>query len=102
MRLGCGYGWNVGPVPSSSDASTIQTLVNSGWKPDSVRDAVLAEDWSLLEHSGLLSVQLQPPPDPNATPADLPAGGDVPTPADAPPEGADPATVAADAEGLPG
>lgn len=89
-----------------SDASTIQTLVNSGWKPDSVRDAVLAEDWSLLEHSGLLSVQLQPPPDPNATPADPVGGEEVPAleapPVDAPPEGADPETAAADAEGLPG
>jgi hypothetical protein len=36
----------------------------------------MADDWSLLEHSGLVSVQLQPPggPDPTADPNALPAG----------------------------
>jgi hypothetical protein len=42
-------------------ASTIQILINSGWEPDSVRDAVNAGDLSRLKHSGLVSVQLQEP-----------------------------------------
>jgi hypothetical protein len=43
------------------ESTTIRTLVDGGWKPDTVKAAVLARDWTLLEHSGLLSVQLQPP-----------------------------------------
>ncbi|MEU3899745.1 phage portal protein [Streptomyces sp. NPDC045251] len=42
-------------------AQTIRTLVDSGYTPASVQRAVDAEDWSLLEHTGLYSVQLQPP-----------------------------------------
>lgn len=42
-------------------AQTIRTLIDAGHKPESVRRAVDAEDWSLLEHTGLFSVQLQPP-----------------------------------------
>lgn len=41
-------------------ASTIRNLVDSGYKPESVKAAVEAEDFNLLEHSGLYSVQLQP------------------------------------------
>jgi hypothetical protein len=57
-----------------TDASTMQTLINSGWEPDTARDALLAGgDWSMLVHSGLYSVQLQPPvpdqPDPDPVPA---------------------------------
>lgn len=44
-----------------TQASTIAQLITAGWKPDSVKAAMLAEDWSLLEHSGLYSVQLIPP-----------------------------------------
>ena len=40
-------------------AQTIRYLVDSGYKPDTVIEAVEAEDFSLLEHSGLFSVQLQ-------------------------------------------
>lgn len=43
------------------EASTIQILVNSGYVPESVVAAVSAGDWSLLEHTGMLSVQLQEP-----------------------------------------
>jgi hypothetical protein len=43
------------------EAGTIQTLINTGFDPDSVTQAVLAQDWSKLDHSGLVSVQLQPP-----------------------------------------
>ncbi len=45
------------------DADAITKLVSiGGFTPDSSRDAVLADDMSLLQHSGLPSVQLQPGP----------------------------------------
>jgi phage portal protein BeeE len=40
---------------------TIRALVDAGYTPDSVQRAVDAEDWSLLTHTGLFSVQLQKP-----------------------------------------
>lgn len=50
---------------------TIRTLLDAGYTPDSVQAAVKAEDWTLLKHTGLFSVQLQPPgtttPKPAAT-----------------------------------
>ncbi len=42
-------------------AQTIRQLVDSGFKPEDVVAAVEADDLSLLEHSGLFSVQLQQP-----------------------------------------
>lgn len=42
-------------------ASTIRQLTDAGYTPESVVAAVQAEDWSLLKHLGLFSVQLQPP-----------------------------------------
>jgi phage portal protein BeeE len=42
-------------------ASTIRTLVDSGWEADSVKNAVDNDDISLLKHTGLFSVQLQKP-----------------------------------------
>lgn len=42
-------------------AATIRQLTDAGYTPDSVVRAVQAEDWSLLTHTGLFSVQLQPP-----------------------------------------
>jgi hypothetical protein len=45
----------------ASQAQTIRTLGDAGYTSDSIKAAVLAEDWSLLQHSGLFSVQLQPP-----------------------------------------
>lgn len=45
----------------SQQAATINALIASGWTSDSAVSAVLAEDFSLLEHSGLMSVQLQAP-----------------------------------------
>lgn len=42
-------------------AQTIGQLVREGFEPDSVIRAVEAEDMNLLIHSGLVSVQLQPP-----------------------------------------
>lgn len=43
-----------------SEAQTIRTLLDAGYEGESVKAAVIAQDWKLLEHSGLFSVQLQP------------------------------------------
>ncbi len=40
---------------------TIARLTDAGFTPESAIDAVQSEDLSLLEHTGLFSVQLQPP-----------------------------------------
>lgn len=40
---------------------SIRTLLDAGYTGESVLAAIAAEDWSLLQHSGLFSVQLQPP-----------------------------------------
>lgn len=57
----------------STEAATIRTLVDSGFEQASVVAAVQTGDWSLLSHTGLFSVQLQPPgsqdPSPEAPPA---------------------------------
>lgn len=42
-------------------ATTIRQLTDAGYTAESVKAAVLASDFSLLQHSGLYSVQLQPP-----------------------------------------
>lgn len=57
-------------------ATTISGLVKEGFTPDSAIKAVISQDMAALEHSGLVSVQLQPPgqlalP---ASPAPLPQG----------------------------
>jgi hypothetical protein len=44
-----------------ADATTIAILVKEGFEPDSVVKAVNAGDMTLLKHTGLVSVQLQPP-----------------------------------------
>lgn len=44
-----------------SQSRTIAALVREGYTPDSVVAAVTANDMNLLVHSGLMSVQLQPP-----------------------------------------
>lgn len=44
-----------------TQAQTIRTLVDGGFEPDSVVEAVVAQDMSLLVHTGRLSVQLQQP-----------------------------------------
>jgi len=46
---------------AQAQAGTIQTLINSGFEPDSVRDSVIAGDYARLKHTGLVSVQLQEP-----------------------------------------
>lgn len=42
-------------------AVTLRALVDAGYTAESAREAVEADDFSLLEHSGLFSVQLRPP-----------------------------------------
>lgn len=79
----------------ATEATSIRTLVDGGFRPDTVIDAVTAADWSRLEHTGLFSIQLQPPADPDADPVnpDLP----VPIPTAPAPTGstATPATEGA-------
>jgi hypothetical protein len=76
----------------AQQATTIRTLGDAGYEPESIVKAVLAEDFSLLKHSGMFSVQLQPPG------AADPAAED-PT---ASPDATDPAAEAADAAEMPG
>ncbi|MQB00504.1 MAG: phage portal protein [Actinobacteria bacterium] len=45
----------------NKEANTIRTLLDAGYDGESVKAAVLNQDWSLLIHSGVFSVQLQPP-----------------------------------------
>lgn len=54
----------------TSEMATITSGISTGFEPDSVVKALMADDWSLLKHTGLVSVQLQPPGgvDPNAAP----------------------------------
>lgn len=58
------------------ESRTIRTLVDAGYKPETVVAAVKAQDWSLLDHSGLYSVQLQPPNSAQQAPALPPSSGD--------------------------
>jgi hypothetical protein len=44
-----------------TQAITIRELINAGYDPDTVIKAVTSQDFSLLKHSGLVSVQLQEP-----------------------------------------
>lgn len=60
-------------------AQTIRQLVEAGFKPDSIIKAVMADDMTILKHSGLYSVQLQEPgakllPTPLGSPPALPPG----------------------------
>jgi phage portal protein BeeE len=45
----------------TQEASTITKLIQDGYTPDSIVEAVVKKDWTLLKHTGLFSVQLQPP-----------------------------------------
>lgn len=54
-------------------AGTIRQLIDAGFEPETVVAAVESEDLSLLKHSGLYSVQLQPAGTSLAAPAKEPA-----------------------------
>lgn len=43
------------------DALTIESLIRGGFTPDSAKEAVTSGRYEGLEHTGLVSVQLQPP-----------------------------------------
>jgi hypothetical protein len=45
----------------TQEAATIRQLIDGGFSPESVTEALSAGDWSLLVHTGLMSVQLQTP-----------------------------------------
>lgn len=67
------------------DASTIMSLINAGYKPDAIIEAVTSGDFSTLtgQHTGLTSVQLQPPqtePDAALTGGAQPAPEPIPAP----------------------
>jgi hypothetical protein len=57
-------------------SNAIRALVDGGFKPDSVVAAVKAGDLSLLEHTDLFSVQLQPPT--SEVPVPAPNGNGTP------------------------
>lgn len=42
------------------ESQTLRQLLDSGWDPDSAKAYLLSGDLTLLKHSGLFSVQLQP------------------------------------------
>ena len=54
----------------AKESSMIRSLVDAGYEADSVVKAVVSEDWKLLKHSGLFSVQLQPPMPDGPAPTD--------------------------------
>lgn len=59
-----------------TQASAIASLINSGYTPESVVIAIQTGDLSQLKHTGLYSVQLQPPQS-GQTPGAVPPGGPV-------------------------
>lgn len=69
---------------SQADAVTVRQLVDAGFTPDSVVKAVDTRDLTLLRHTGLFSVQLQPPgtvaaPNPTDTAPPEPGANGKPT-----------------------
>lgn len=56
-------------------AATMRQLVDAGYDAATVVNAVNAEDFSILEHTGLFSVQLQPPANQNVNDPPLPGDG---------------------------
>jgi ketopantoate hydroxymethyltransferase len=64
----------------ASQAQAIRTLTDGGYQAESVVAAVVANDLRLLEHSGMLPVQVRPPGEGSTngsgTAGALPIGGD--------------------------
>lgn len=46
---------------SQTDAVSMRQLVEAGYDPQSVTEAITTRDWTKLRHTGNVSVQLQPP-----------------------------------------
>ncbi|WP_405149449.1 phage portal protein [Sphaerisporangium sp. NBC_01403] len=62
-----------------TEASTVSQLVREGFTYESAKAATAAQDVGLLVHTGLVSVQLQPPGTTQTTPTGQPpAGGQTP------------------------
>lgn len=59
-----------------AQAQAIRTLVDGGYVPESVVEAIVAGDLNRLKHTGLFSVQLQPPGTAMSPDKSKPAGGD--------------------------
>jgi phage portal protein BeeE len=57
------------------EAQTMRTLIDAGYEPASVVKAVSTADWGALTHTGLFSVQLQPPG--SADPSQMNGGADA-------------------------
>jgi hypothetical protein len=60
------------------NAQSMKALIDAGFEAESVIAAVTADDLTLLKHTGLFSVQLQPPgtvmtPTPNGNGQPMPA-----------------------------
>jgi phage portal protein BeeE len=58
-----------------TESISIRTLLDAGFEAASVIDAVTSHDWSRLVHTGLFSVQLQPPGTQAADPSANGSGG---------------------------
>lgn len=70
--------------------ATMSSGIQAGFTPDSVVKATMANDWALLIHTGMVSVQLFPPGqggDSANEPAGKGSNKDTPTPAPAKPAG---------------
>lgn len=70
----------------SVEMTAMAAGIAAGFEPDTVVTAIMADDWSKLKHTGMVSVQLQdpnaePPLDPNAPPTAVDDQGN-PVPAD--------------------
>lgn len=74
-----------------TQAATITALIRDGFTPESATKAVMDNDWSLLQHSGRISVQLWEPgaessahPEPGAESPSVPAGAPAVAPSGQP------------------
>jgi hypothetical protein len=58
----------------TKQASAAKSLIDAGYEPDSVTDAITSDDMSRLTHSGLPTVQVQQQPNgsQNGQPQDMP------------------------------
>ncbi|SET43225.1 phage portal protein [Nonomuraea wenchangensis] len=58
---------------AAMNAQSIRSLVEAGYEPDAVAQAIVSDDLSILigNHTGVFSVQLQPAVDPDADPTDV-------------------------------